>query len=85
MRFAKNVWGIPEEGKTPLQLALAGIDALAAFIRECGLPTRLRDLRVQAPITDRLLEEVAYSTTIQPNSYKKMTGEEIFAILKECL
>lgn len=85
LRFAKNVWEIGGEGKTDVQLALAGIDALAAFIRECGLPARLSELRVRTPVTERLLEEVAYSTTIQPNSYKRMTGGEIYEILKECM
>lgn len=85
VRFAKNVWGISGEGKTEIQLALAGIDALADFIKECGLPARLSRLNVKTPITDRILEEAAYSTTIQPFSYKKMTGGEIYEILKECM
>lgn len=85
VRFAKNVWGISDQGKTQLQLALEGIDALEAFIKECGLPARLSQLKVKAPVTDKLLEEVAYSAAIQPNSYKRMTGGEIFEILKECM
>lgn len=85
VRFAKNVWGISENGKTEMQLALEGIDALADFIKECGLPTRLSQLKVKTPVTDKLLEEAAYSTAIMPGSYKKMTGGEIYAILKECL
>lgn len=85
VRFAKNVWDISAEGKDDIQLALAGIDALAAFIQECGLPTRLSELKGKTPITDHMLEEVAYSTVIQPNSYKKMTCGEIYDILKECL
>lgn len=85
VRFAENVWEIPRAGRTDLQLALAGIDALADFIRACGLPTCLNELRVSAPVTDALLEEVAYSTTIMPGSYKKMSGGEILSILKECL
>lgn len=85
VRFAKNVWELPAEGKTEMQLALEGIDALAAFIRECGLPARLSELRVKTPVTDRILEEAAYSTTILPDGYKKMTGGEIYDILKECM
>lgn len=85
VRFATNVWGIPRGQYDDMHLALAGIDALAGFIKECGLPTRLSELKVRTPITDKLLEEVAYSTTIQPNSYKKMTGGEIYEILKECM
>ena len=38
-RFAVNVWGIDPEGKTEVELAHAGVEALAAFIKEIGLPT----------------------------------------------
>ena len=89
VRFAKNVWEIPAEGKTDVQLALAGIDALAAFIKECGLPSHLTELKMKdSPeklLTDRALEEIAYSTTILPGSYKRMTGSEIYEIFKECM
>lgn len=85
VRFARNVWGIPANAADDITYALAGIDALAAFIEECGLPSRLSQLRVKTPITDRLLEEVAYSTTIMPGSYKQLSGGEIYDILKECM
>lgn len=88
VRFAKNVWGISPDGKTDIALALEGIDALAAFIKECGLPTRLTELKMKGSaeelLSDRALEEIAYSATIMPGSYKRMTGEELFEILKEC-
>lgn len=34
--------GHPRKGKTDEELALAGIEALADFIQEVGLPTTLR-------------------------------------------
>ena len=40
-------------------------------------------MKSAAPITDRLLEEVAYSTNIMPNGYKKLTHGEIYEILME--
>lgn len=84
IRFAKNVWGISEDGKTDEELALAGIDSLASFIEEIHLPTRLSELRTKTEITDRMLEEVAYSTNLMPGSYKKLTHGEIYDILMEC-
>lgn len=45
-RFATEVWGIPAEGRTKDELALAGIDALAGFIREIGMPTRLSEIGI---------------------------------------
>lgn len=84
IKFAKNVWGLKKGKKSNCDWALSGIDALAAFIDECGLPTRLTQLKTKKPITDRMLEEVAYSTNLMPGSYKKLTHGEIYDILMEC-
>ncbi|HIZ56658.1 MAG TPA: iron-containing alcohol dehydrogenase [Firmicutes bacterium] len=80
-RFATEVWGIPAEGKSQSELAEAGVDALAAFIKEIGLPTTLRELGVTEQ-TD--LKKIADSCIIVPGSYKKITHEEILEIFKEC-
>lgn len=81
VRFAENVWGIARDGMSDDALALAGIDALAAFIREIGLPTTLQELG----ITDKAaLKEIADSCGISAGSYKKMTHEEILQIFCEC-
>lgn len=80
-RFAIRVWGIDPIGKTESELALAGVDALAAFIRELGLPTTLRELGLENQDT---LKEIADSCAIVSGSYKKMTPEEILEIFNEC-
>ena len=80
VRFAENVWGIARKGKSDEALALAGIDALAAFIRELGLPTTLRALGVR----QEQLNEIARSCAISPGSYRQMTHEEILEIFQEC-
>ena len=81
VKFAGNVWGIATEGKSAEEIALAGINALANFIKEIGLPTTLRELG----ITDKnLLKEIADSCGISAGSYKTMTHEEILMILNEC-
>lgn len=81
VRFAVRVWGIDPAGKTDEELALAGVKALADFIRELGLPVTLRELGM----TDRAqLEVIAASCNLAPGSYKKMTHEEILSILNEC-
>lgn len=49
VRFAENVWGVSREGKTDEELAKAGVEALADFIKEIGLPITLKELGV----TDR--------------------------------
>lgn len=80
-KFAVNVWGISPEGKTEEALALAGVEALAGFIREIGLPTTLRELGVDEN-TD--LKAIADSCNLAPGSYRKMTHEEILKIFREC-
>ena len=80
VKFAQNVWGIQREGKTDAELALAGIDALAAFIREIGLPTTLKELGAGKD----QLRPIADSCGISQGSYKKMTHDEIYQIFCEC-
>ena len=80
-KFAMNVWGVSPEGKTKEALAYAGIEALADFIREIGLPATLRELGVDET-TD--LKVIADSCNLAPGSYRKMTHEEILEILQEC-
>lgn len=80
-RFAIKVWDIPLEGKTDEELALAGIDALADFIKEIKLPTTLTEMG----ITDHsILKAVAESSNITAGCCKKLTSQEIEEILKEC-
>lgn len=81
-RFAVNVWGIDPTGKPAEEVALAGIDALANFIPEIGLPSTLQELGVDEQ-TD--LKAIAYSCSLAPGGYRRMTHEEILAILQACM
>lgn len=80
-KFAVNVWEIPAEGKTDEELALAGIEALADFIREIGLPTSLRELGIDETAD---LKRIADSCNLVAGSYRKMTHKEILEIFQEC-
>lgn len=80
-RFAVEVWGICPDGKTDGEIARAGIDAQESFIREIGLPATLRELGADA---DTDLKEIADSCAVVSGGYKKLTGEEILEIFKEC-
>lgn len=81
VRFAKNVWQLPQEAKSDEEFAAAGVQALADFIKELGLPTTLRELGVTETVP---LDEIADSCNLAPGSYKKMTHEEILEIFREC-
>ena len=80
VRFAQRVWGIHRSGRDDLALAQAGIDALAAFIREIGLPTTLKQLGAKW----EQLPQIAASCPISQGSYRPMTSEEMLEIFQAC-
>ncbi len=80
VRFAQEVWSV--DGESDEDIAYQGIVYLENFIKEIGLPTRLKDLGIEG---GELLEKAAMTTAISPGCCKQMTNEEILEILKECL
>ena len=76
-RLGRAVFGV--EG------AEAAVDALADFIQECGLPTKLSQLKSKAEITPALLRQVADSTNLLPNGPRQLTHDEVYDILMECM
>ena len=78
-RWARNVWGIVPKDSDE-ETALAGVEALAAFIREIGLPTTFAQLGIPA---DTDLRAIAESTNITAGCCRKLTGDEIYEILCE--
>ena len=79
-RFAKNVWGIPDKADD-VQTALAGIEALADFIKEVGLPTSFTQMGISK---DTDFRAIADSTNITTGCCRKLTHDEIYEILREC-
>lgn len=81
-RMAEKVWEIPTEGKTKEELAKAGIDALADFVKKIGLPSSLTEMG----ITDKdMLKKVADTCNLTAGCCKKLSREEVLEILVECL
>lgn len=76
-RFAKEVFGsdTPEEG----------LEALSSLIMECGLPTKLRELKSKTEITPEILRKVADTCNIIPCNPRELSREEIYEILCECM
>ena len=80
-RMAEKVWEIPAEGKLPEEMAEAGINALADFIKEIGLPSTFTEMG----ITDKsVLKKVADTCNLTAGCCKKLTREEVLEILEEC-
>lgn len=76
-RFAKVVFGVD----TPE----AGVDALESFIRECGLPTKMSQLRSTVEITPEVLRQVADTCNIIKCNPRELSRDEIYEILTECM
>ena len=80
-RLAVEVWGIDPAGKSEEDLAGAFVDALAAFIREIGLPTTFAEMNIPE---DTDFKAIADSTVLTGGCAKKFTKEELLEVLLEC-
>ena len=76
-RFAKEVFG--------KNTAEEGLEALTAFIKECGLPTKLNQLKSKVEITPEVLRKVADTCNIIKCGPRELSRDEIYDILLECL
>ena len=76
-RFAREVFG--EE------TAEGGLSALTAFIEECGLPTKMGQLKSKVEITPEVLRKVADTCNLIKSGPRELSREEIYEILCECL
>ena len=76
-RLAKEVFGV--------DTAEAGVDALENFIKECGLPTKMNQLKSTVEITPEVLRQVANTCNIIKCNPRELDREEIYEILMECM
>ena len=73
-RWAQEVWLVQDADE--------GIDFLADFIREVGLPTTFTEMGII--LDDDTIRAIVTSTIITPGCCKQLTPNEIVEILKEC-
>ena len=76
-RFAKAVFD--------KDTAEEGVQALSDFIKECGLPVKMRDLKSKVDITPEVLRRVADTCNIIKCNPRELTRDEIYEILMECM
>lgn len=80
-RFARVVWDIDAAGKSEEQLALEGIEALGAWIKEIGAASEISSLGV----TPDMLDGIADATIILSDGYVTLNHDDIVKILRESL
>ena len=73
-RWAQEVWLVQDADE--------GIDFLADFIREVGLPTTFTEMSIT--LDDDIIRAIAESTVITPGCCKQLTADEIVEILEMC-
>ena len=76
-RFAKVVFG--------KNTAEEGIQALSDFIRECGLPVKMGELKSRVEITPEVLRKVADTCNIIKCNPRELSRDEVYEILMECI
>ena len=79
--FAVRVWGIDPNGKTDEEVAQLGVEALADFIKETGLPTSFAEMGI-TPDTD--YKAIADSCNLTAGCCRKLSREELLEIFLEC-
>lgn len=67
------------------QTAEEGLDALEAFVKKCGLPTKMGQLRSKVEITPEVLRKVADTCNIIKCNPRTLTRDEVYDILMECM
>lgn len=76
-RLAKEVFGA--------ETAKAGVEALADFIKACGLRTKMGELKSKVEITPEVLRKVANTCNVIKCGPRELSRDEIYDILMECM
>lgn len=77
-RFAINVWGVSDQGKSDEEIAEEGLASMEKYMKELGLVMNIRDLGV----TEDMLDDIAGGVFQMKGGYKVLEHQEIVDILK---
>lgn len=81
-RFAINVWQIqPQDGESDKDIALRGLAAMEAWMKELNLAMNISDLGV----TEDMIEDIANVTIRLRNGYKVLRKKDVIEVLKQSL
>ncbi|MFY9286051.1 MAG: iron-containing alcohol dehydrogenase [Tissierellaceae bacterium] len=82
-RFAVEVFGIAPEGKSDEELALEAIEAFENFLRDIGMPTRLKEIGVSSDRFEEMAKKCVLSGPI--GQFKVLNEEDIIKIYQLAL
>lgn len=80
-RYAVNVWGVDQSGKTEREVAEEGLCRMEAWMKKLGLVMNLTELGV----TPDMIDGIASATLVMDGGYKILTADEIKEILRASL
>ena len=80
-RYAVNVWGVDQSGKTEREVAEEGLCRMETWMKKLGLVMNLTELGV----TLNMIDGIASATLVMDGGYKVLTSDEIKEILKASL
>ena len=80
-RFAVEVWGVDGKSGTDSEIALEGLARMEAWMKSLGVAMNLTELGVKP--TD--IDAIADGTLLLDGGYKKMTRDDVVAVLKAAL
>ena len=80
-RYAVNVWGVDQSGKTEREVAEEGLCRMETWMKKLGLVMNLTELGV----TPNMIDGIASATLVMGGGYKVLTSDEIKEILKASL
>ena len=81
VRFATEVWGVDPTGKSDEAIADEGLAEMESWMKRIGVAMNLTELSA----TPDMIEDIADATIILDGGYKKLSRDDVVAVLKASL
>ena len=81
VRFATEVWGVDPNGKSDEVIADEGLAEMESWMKRIGVAMNLTELGT----TPDMIEDIADATIILDGGYKKLSRDDVVAVLKASL
>jgi len=81
--FAVNVWDVNTKGKSPLEIAVEGIERTKEFFDFLSMPSSLSEFKIDSSRLEEMAEKAVVFGGL--GTFKKLGKEDVLAILKMSL